>query len=91
MLKINMLKLGEPEFGTFQNTPAAAQIQNAMRDASHLSQELPRPRVSAGPGVPQRPSRRSEGLYASPFRISTLGHLRAVVFQDLQIANRVGK
>jgi len=28
-----MLQLGEPELATIQNTPAVAQIQNAMRDA----------------------------------------------------------
>src|SRR6267142_6408887 len=32
-LNINILRLGEPEFATIQNTPAVTQIENAMRDA----------------------------------------------------------
>jgi hypothetical protein len=40
-----------------------------------------------GTGVPRRPSRRSEGLDASPSRHEYFSQLRAMVLEDLQIAN----
>src|SRR6266480_1959540 len=53
----------------------------------HLSQEHLPAEGLRGTGVPQRPSRRSEGLYASPLRREHFSHLRAMVLEDLQIAN----
>jgi hypothetical protein len=53
-----MLHLGEPEFATTRNTPAVAQIQNAMRDArttflSYLRNiSLPRATAGGGTAVP---------------------------------------
>ena len=79
---------------TIRNTPTAAQIQNALRDARTTfltCRKTPRPRVSAGRGVPRRPSRRSEGLYASPLGREFFSQLRAVVLEYLQIADRVRK
>ena len=55
VLKINMLRLGEPEFATIQNTSAVAQIQNAIRDARTTfltyRKKISPPRASLGRGI----------------------------------------
>jgi len=53
----------------------------------HLSQERLPAEGLRGTGGPQRPSRRSRGTDASPLRQKYFSQLRAMVLEDLQIAN----
>jgi len=64
-------------------------MQPSSSTSLPLRQEHPPLRVSARRGCQQRPSQRSEGLDASPLRQECFRRLRAMVLEDLQIANGV--